>query len=153
MLKVPTKALLLVAALVWLVAGSFVTSVGIKAAEEPWSQTMAIGFVVVYVFFSFMFIMICRKHTRRICGYGDALMNIGKFLDPPAYIILIVMIGIGASVRISGLCPSFIIAFFYSGLGMALITAAIVYIVTYVALCEELTSHYDKPVDFYKRFR
>ena len=143
MLKVPTFALLLVAALVWLIAGAFVTNVGITAAETPWTGEMALGFAVVYLLFLILFLVIARKHIKRIKSYTQRMMNMFKFLDPPAYIILLVMIGIGASVRISGLVPGNIIAFFYSGLGMALVTAAIFYIVTYVALCEELTSQYD----------
>ena len=139
MLKVPTLALLLVAALVWLLAGACVLNVGITTAETPWTFDMAIGFAIVFASFLVMFLIIARRHIKRIRNYTDEMMNMFKFLDPPAYIILFVMIGIGASVRISGLVPTNIIAFFYSGLGAALITAAIFYIVTYVALCKELT--------------
>ena len=152
MLKVPTKALLLVAALVWLIAGAAVVSVGVDAAEEPWTPSMALGFLIVYLFFFPMFLRLCRKHTKRIRRYTEELTNLAKFLDPPAYIIILVMIGIGISVRISELVPPEIIAFFYSGLGSALITAAIVYILTYIAICEELTTNYQRPMDFYKKF-
>ena len=113
---------------------------------------MALGFLLVFLVFLLMFLLLCRKHTKRICSYAEELTNIAKFLDPPAYIIVLVMIGLGISVRMSELVPPEIIAFFYGGLGTALITAAIVYIVTYVALCEELTSKYQRPLDFYKKF-
>jgi len=153
MLKIPTLALLLVAAFVWLAAGVGVVSVGVKAAGTPWTPGMALGYVVVFVFFLIMFLMIARKHTRRIRGYREDMMNLLKFLDPPSYIICLVMIGIGASVRISGLVPGEIIAFFYGGLGTALIVAAIFYIVTYVALCEELSSQYTKYSQFLEKYK
>ena len=152
MLKVPTKALLLVAAIVWLFAGSFVVDVGIHAATEPWDSNMAIGFAIVFALFFIMFLNICRKHIKRIKSYDDEMTGIIKFLDPPAYIVLAVMVGIGLSVRISDLVPESIIAFFYTGLGFALMMAAIVYIVTYLAYCEEFTSTYANPLDFFKKF-
>jgi len=153
MLKIPTRALILVAAFVWLIAGAFVVSVGVKASEVPWTGGMALGYVIVLVFFLIMFLMIARKHIRRIRGYREEMMNLLKFLDPPSYIILLVMIGIGASVRISGLVPGEIIAFFYSGLGTALIIAAIFYIVTYVAVCEELSTQYASFSEYLDKYR
>jgi len=142
----------MVAALLWLIAGSFVCAVGVNAASEAWTFNMAIGFLVVFALFFGMFASICRRHTKRICAYEPELMGITKVLDPPAYIILLLMVGMGASARISGLIPEYIIAFFYSGLGAALVIAAIIYIITYVAICEELTSGFDKASDFYHRF-
>jgi len=152
MLKVPSKALLLVAAIAWLIAGYFVVDTGLHAAEESWTSGMFLGFTIVFVLFFALFANICRKHTKRINNYDDGLISIVKFLDPPSYIILAVMIVIGLSVRVSGLVPESIIAFFYTGLGAALVMAALVYIIVYLAKCEELTSKYVNPLDFYKKF-
>jgi hypothetical protein len=48
------------------------------------------------------------------------------------------MVFLGAAVRLSGLVPGQVIAFFYSGLGAALISAGIYSAVTYVAVCDGL---------------
>ena len=144
MLKIPTKLLLLVAAFVWLLAGTGVASVGVTVSEDPWAAYMALACLITFVLFLIMFLFITRKHIRRIKSYTDELTNLFKFFDPPSYVIIAIMIGLGMSVRISGLVPPDIIAFFYTGLGSALITSAIVYIVTYVAICDELTASNDR---------
>jgi hypothetical protein len=136
MLLVPTKILLLIAAAVWLAAGLSVCSVGVTAVIG-WSAETFVAFAVIYLFFLVIFLMISRKHSRRIRGYSDAMTSIFKFFDAKSYIIIAVMIGLGASARLSGLAPAFAIAAFCSGLGLALVTAAIYYIVTYVSCADE----------------
>jgi hypothetical protein len=138
MLKVRPKMLLVAAAVVWLGAGASVASVGVTASPSPWTPSMAGGFALVYVLFLTMFLMISRKHIRRIRGYTEELINLFKFFDAPSYIILAVMVVFGAAIRLSELVPGTIIALFYSGLGLALITAAVFYAVTYIAICDEL---------------
>ncbi|MDR2672697.1 MAG: hypothetical protein LBC35_05330 [Coriobacteriales bacterium] len=138
MLKIPTKMLILVAAVVWLVAGAGVVSVGIAATTTPWTAEVTTGFIAVYLLFLVMFLLIARKHIRRIRGYTTKLENIFNFFDAQSYAILAVMVGFGATVRLSGLVPDPIIAALYSGLGLALITSAVYYAVTYVAICDEL---------------
>jgi hypothetical protein len=131
--------LILVAAVVWLAAGASVTSVGISAAEAPWNVIMAVAALIVYLLFLIMFLMIARKHIRRIRSYTEELTNLFKFFDAKSYILIAVMIGLGAAIRLSGLVPGYAIAPFYSGLGLALITAAAYYAVTYISICDELT--------------
>jgi hypothetical protein len=138
MLQIPTKMLILAAAVVWLIAGAAVIGVGLTAAITPWTLAMAGAAAVVYLLFLVMFLMIARKHIRRIEGITTEASGLFSFLDAPSWIIMIVMIGLGAILRISGWVPDWIIAFFYSGLGLALITAAIFYLVTYIAICDEL---------------
>jgi hypothetical protein len=135
--------LLLAAAVVWLAAGASVSFVGVTTSSEPWTFGMAGGFAVVYVLFLIMFLMVSRRHIRRIRAYTEKLVGLFSFFDASSYLILAVMVVLGAAVRISGLVPAFIIAPFYSGLGLALITAAICYLVTYVAICDELVGRAD----------
>jgi hypothetical protein len=130
--------LMLIAAVVWLGAGAGVTSVGLTTSTDPWTLLMAVAALVVYALFLSMFLMISHKHIRRIRGYTDDLIGMFMFFDAKSYIILAIMVFLGAAIRISGLVPGFIIAFFYSGLGLALITSAVYYVVTYVATCDEL---------------
>jgi hypothetical protein len=130
--------LILAAAVVWLAAGVSVVSVGLTSAKDPWTAFMALASLVVYALFLVMFLRISHKHIRRIRGYTEDMVNLFNFFDAQSYIILAVMIGLGAAIRISGLVPDFAIALFYSGLGLALVTAAIYYVVTYISICDEL---------------
>ncbi|MDR1014326.1 MAG: hypothetical protein LBL86_05035 [Coriobacteriales bacterium] len=134
MLKVPTNVLLLAAGVVWLAAGASVVTVGLHAATSPWSSGMAVACLVTYALFLAMFLRISHKHVRRITGYREELTNLFKFFDAKSYLLIAIMMAIGVAVRISGLVPGFIIAFFYSGLGLALITSAVYYGVTFVAV-------------------
>jgi len=138
MLKIPTKALILVAALVWFAAGAAVTSVGVTAASQPWTLVMGAVFFGVLVAFFILFLMIARKQIRRITGYTEELTELFKFFDAQSYIIMAVMIFLGTALRISLLIPDTAIASFYSGLGMALIASSIYYLVTFIATCEQL---------------
>ena len=138
MLQIPTKALILVAALVWLAAGASVISAGITATDDPWTLAMAIVFFIVFVAFLILFLFIARKHIKRICGYSDKLTSLFKFFDAQSYIIVAVMVFLGATIRISQMVPGPAIASFYCGLGTALIISAAYYLTTYIAICEEL---------------
>jgi hypothetical protein len=137
MLLIPTKTLLLVAAAVWLAAGVSVCSVGVSAMIG-WTIPVAVGFAIVFVLFLGMFISISNKHIRRIKGYTEKLTGIYKFFDVKSYVTIAVMIGLGLTVRLSGLVPDPAIAAFYSGLGLALLTAAVYYVATYVGCCDGL---------------
>jgi len=138
MLKIPTKVLILVAAIVWFIAGASVISVGVTATTEPWSSAMGLASLIVFVAFLTLFLMIARKHIKRIRSYTEQLTEIYKFFDTQSYIIIAVMVFLGAAIRISLLVPEPAIASFYSGLGLALLASSIYYIVTYVAICDEL---------------
>jgi len=138
MLKIPTKALILVAAIVWLAAGAGVVSVGVTAASEPWTPVMGLVCLAVFMAFLILFLIIARKQIKRILGYTESLTELFKFFDAQSYIIIAVMVFLGASVRISQLIPDSAIASFYSGLGMALVISSIYYLVTFVAICNEL---------------
>jgi len=52
--------------------------------------------------------------------------------------ILAVMVFLGASVRLSNLVPGNIIAPLYCAIGAALLTAAIYYVMSFVAVCRQL---------------
>jgi hypothetical protein len=135
---IPTKTLLVVAAAFWLAAGLSVAGVGLLASDAAWTAPMVWAMLIVFALFLVMFIRISIKHTKRILGYTDRLTSLFKFFDAGSYIIMAVMIGLGIAVRLSGLAPDFAIASFYTGLGSALLVAAIYYLVTYLTVCDAL---------------
>ena len=132
MLLVPTKVLLVIAGVVWLIAGTVVASVGIHASEQSWTLWMAVGTLVVFFFFFFLFLFISHRHVRRILSYTSKLTFLFRFFGAGSYIIMIVMIFLGTTVRISTFVPDEIIAFFYSGLGAALIFSGFYLFINYI---------------------
>ncbi|MDR3053552.1 MAG: hypothetical protein LBU48_06805 [Coriobacteriales bacterium] len=146
MLGIPTKILLLIAGAAWLIAGAAVTSTGIAASQASWTNDMLIGLLIVFMFFAVMFLMVSRKHKKRILGYTEQLTSILRFFDAGSYIIMAVMIGLGVAVRLSGLVPDPIIAFFYTGLGSALLLSAVYYLVTFLTVWDGFPFSAEKDV-------
>ena len=101
MFKVRSKYLLLIAAAVWLIAGSQVARMGIEAI------------------------------AARIRSYGEEKMHVLKFFDVRGYLIMAVMMGGGIALRSFHLVPGWFIAFFYTGLGIALALAGVGFLVHY----------------------
>lgn len=57
----------------------------------------------------------------------------GFFFDTKGYIIMAIMMGGGIALRMSGALPDWFIAFFYTGLGLALLLAGISFVIRYFA--------------------
>ena len=73
MFKVKKRTLLLIAGIVWLIAGFNVARLGVLSylvIERQWF--MYLLSVVVFVAFGMMFLKMSGKHTKRILGYEDA---------------------------------------------------------------------------------
>ena len=83
MFKVRSKYLLLIAAAVWLIAGSQVARMGIEAIAagngNPW--LLLIGLPATFVVFHMMFSKLVGKHAARIRSYGEEKMHVLKFFD------------------------------------------------------------------------
>ena len=133
MFKVRSKYLLLIAAAVWLIAGSQVARMGIEAIAagngNPW--LLLIGIPATFVVFHMMFSKLVGKHAARIRSYGEEKMHVLKFFDVRGYLIMAVMMGGGIGLRMAGLVPEWFVAFFYTGLGAALAVAGISFVLRY----------------------
>lgn len=75
---------------------------------------------VVFSLFGMMFYKMSMKHTKRISGYTEPTPPFWNFFDIKAYCIMAFMMGGGIWLRCSGLVPDTFIAVFYTGLGIAL---------------------------------
>ena len=134
-LKIATEKLLLVAGIVWMIAGLNIANIGIGAYlhEAGWIfWVLLVGTVVIFIVFHiFVFTKMVGKHANRIRGYADDRTHIWKFFDKKGYLIMAFMMGGGIALRLSGLVPEWFIAFFYTGLGLALAVAGISFIIRY----------------------
>lgn len=131
MFKVATEKLVIVAGVVWAIAGLNIFKLGIDAyTSTAWQPSilaaLLVGTIAVFTLFHLMvFNKMVGKHVSRIRSYPDAKTNVFKFFDVKGYVIMAIMMGGGISLRMSGLVPSWFIAFFYTGIGLALVVAGV----------------------------
>lgn len=130
---VPKKYLLLIAGIIWSFAGCMVMKIGFPLVPQSSYRVATIlgACVVFYVFYHFIFSPLVYKHEKRIRNNSAEKMPFWLFFDLRSYIIMIVMMGGGMSLRSFHLLPDGFIAFFYSGLGLALFACGVRFIFRY----------------------
>lgn len=150
--KVTTEKLLLVAGIVWFIAGANIANIGLTAYRHEWGWlvwTLLVGTLVIFVLFHVkIFTKMVVKHSDRITGYDDEKTHVLKFFDKKGYIMMAIMMGGGIGLRMSGIVPDWFIAFFYTGLGIALCVAGLSFLLRYFrgrkTSCPALPGTYSK---------
>jgi hypothetical protein len=71
-------------------------------------------------FYFFVFSRLVRKHAGRIRARPEERLPFWHFFNASSWAVMAVMMGGGMALRLSHLMPDWMIAFFYSGLGVAL---------------------------------
>ena len=120
---VPKNTLMLIAGLVWCAAGAMVCMVGIPllvglAPDHLVLVPLAVG--IFLAFYLFVFSKLVRKHTGRIRAREEDRLPFWHFFNASSWAVMAVMMGGGMALRLSHQVPDWMIAFFYSGLGVAL---------------------------------
>lgn len=131
--EVPKRILLLIAGIIWMIAGLNVARLGLlsyMAVGIKWY--LIILSLIVFVLFGMMFYKMTQKHCKRILNYEQAYRPVWNFFDIRSYIIMAVMMGGGIGLRNAGVFPDVFVAFFYSGLGCALFLAGICFVVMFI---------------------
>lgn len=133
-MRISTEKLLLVAGLVWIIAGANIAFIGVGTlVRDNVVWWILVGTFVVFVpFHAFVFQKLVKKHTERIRGFEEDKKHILHFFDKKGYIIMAIMMGGGIGLRASGILPGWFIAFFYTGLGAALALAGVTFIISYL---------------------
>ena len=67
------------------------------------------------------------KYTKRIKGYKEEFRPVWHFFDLKSYLIMAFMMGGGIWLRSSGIVSDVFIAVFYTGLGLALALAGVLF--------------------------
>lgn len=126
-MKVKKQYLLLLACLVWTIAGANIVRIGFEAYAGYLTVLNIFLSVVVFAVFQFLiFGKLVKKHTGRILAYEERQWFL-KFFDRKSFIIMAVMMTGGIWLRVSGVAPERFIAVFYSGLGVSLLLAGILF--------------------------
>lgn len=131
--EVPKRTLLIVAGIVWMIAGFNVVRLGIisyKLVEVSWY--LPLFSVITFALFGTMFFKMTQKHGKRIMNYEEAYKPIWNFFDIKSYIIMAAMMGGGIGLRNAGVFPDIFVAFFYTGLGCALFLAGVCFVIMFL---------------------
>jgi hypothetical protein len=127
-MMVKKGTLLLLASIVWLIAGFNVLKIGIETYANYLSVINFLLSVLVFLIFWFMvFHKLTIKHTKRICNYTNERQFFLNFFDLKSFLIMAVMITGGLLIRKFSLLPDRFIAVFYTGLGSALFLAGVLF--------------------------
>lgn len=127
-MKVKKQDLLLLAGIVWMIAGFNVLRIGLETyAEHRMIINYAITLMVFLVFWFMVFHKLTIKHTKRIHEFEEELQLFYKFFDLKSFLIMVFMISFGIIIRKFRLLPERFIAVFYTGLGAALFMAGVLF--------------------------
>ncbi len=128
LVAIPKNGLILIAGLVWCVAGAMVSKIGM-----PLLWNLGVTQLILYplaglVFLIFYFLIFSRlvvKHTERIRQRPESKLPVWSFFDISSYVVMVIMMAGGMWLRLSHIIANWMIAFFYSGLGLALFSCGV----------------------------
>lgn len=123
---VSKRALLFICAIVWLAAGFNVTRLGVIEYVGRVSFWMVMLSINVFVPFFIMFRKMVIKNSERIEKMEERVLIL-KFFPVKSYVLIIVMMSFGIVLRNMEWVSRYFIAFFYTGLGIALFSAGVMY--------------------------
>lgn len=130
---IKNKYLLLIAAIVWLIAGFNVLKIGVETYINYVTViNLLLSLVVFLAFWIMVFSKLVKKHTLRISSYESEKQWFYLFFDLKSFIIMAIMMTMGIVIRYYALLPDVFIAFFYTGLGSALALAGILFMVNFM---------------------
>lgn len=132
---VPKRILLLIAALVWTFAGSMLMFKGYKmldtASDLLWLKLAAVLAAGV-VFYLKVFSGLSIKHTLRILKMKEAYPCMFSFFNFRSYLIMIFMISMGITLRITGWIPFGTLSFLYLLMSVPLMLSSIRFYYTWI---------------------
>ena len=130
---IKNKYLLLIAAIVWLIAGFNVLKIGVETYINYVTViNLLLSLVLFLVFWIMVFSKLVKKHTLRISSYESEKQWFYLFFDLKSFIIMAIMMTMGIVIRYYALLPDVFIAVFYTGLGSALALAGILFMVNFM---------------------
>lgn len=123
------QSLIAAAGVVWLLAGLNVAILGVRAAIDMRGVAaivvlaLAGGAAAIFCAFHSMFSKLVKKNAQRIADLDGDRHHVVRFFDRKSYMMMAFMMSLGIGMRAAGVFPGWFIAFFYTGLGLALTLA------------------------------
>jgi small-conductance mechanosensitive channel len=146
---IPKNHLMLIAGLVWCAAGTMVCVIGLplEFGLAPSNLILfPLAVVIFLVFYLFVFSRLVRKHTGRIRAREEERLPFWHFFNASSWAVMAVMMGGGMALRLSHLMPDSMIAFFYSGLGVALFLCGVRFLGIFARKDVLTVTHTNRPV-------
>lgn len=123
------KHLMAVNAALWAIPGIIISTKGILAycTAAGWHNILFLiaGSLLTLVFFLLIFTKITKKYSDRIRQLPDEKNSVLMVMNIKGYIMFAFMIALGIVLKSINVIPAGFFAFFYCGLGPALLYAAI----------------------------
>ena len=132
--RIKKQPLIAVAGVVWLLAGLNVAVLGVRAAIDMRGVAaivflaLAGGAIAIFCAFHSMFSRLVQKNAQRIADLDGDRHHVVRFFDRKSYLMMAFMMSFGIGMRAAGIFHEWFIAFFYTGLGLALTLAGASYI-------------------------
>ncbi len=127
-IAIPKNGLMLIAGMVWCIAGAMVSGIGLPLLWElGFTQQILypLAGVIFLIFYFLIFSRLVIKHTNRIRERPEQRLPFWNFFDTSSYVVMVIMMAGGMWLRLGHLVPTWMIAFFYSGLGIALFSCGV----------------------------
>lgn len=124
---VSKRYLLLVAAIVWTIAGGILLFRGLGVnhdQEAHWSVKIAFCVIGGLLFYRALFDRISSKHVRRIQSMNAERPVIFAFFNLKSYLMMFSMITLGITLRLSGLVAPVHLALVYITMGIPLLMSS-----------------------------
>jgi len=125
---IPKRYLLLVAAFVWTIAGCFLLikgSVYVARFCDDRAIRFPVAIVVGFLFFAILFIRISSRHIHRIRSMKIMNPCFFSFFNFKSYLLMILMIGMGITLRALNIVSPSILYTFYVSMGIPLLISAV----------------------------
>lgn len=125
-MRVPTLAknhLVLAAGIVWCAAGTMVALIGLPLEIRLAPGQLVLIPLAILIFLAFYVLVFSRlvhKHTRRIRARNEDRLPFWQFFNGASWAVMAIMMLGGMGLRLGHVMPDWMIAFFYTGLGVAL---------------------------------
>lgn len=144
-IKTTKRMLFFIAGSLWSFAGGRILTLGFEDLTTHAQSTlgyMAISVVVFCLFFFLIFSKMVKKHKKRIMTSSLTEHCVFSFFDFKGYAIMIFMIVGGISLRNSHLINPIYLGTFYLGLGSALLSAGILFLMASLNFNKAKDNHY-----------
>ncbi len=136
---VSKRTLLLIASFVWSIAGGILLyrgAAGILFYGEHLFLKFTIGLIGGVAFFLLLFKKISGKHIRRIETMERDRLPFYSFFSPKAYIMMILMISLGITIRKTGVVPFEYLSVFFVTMGLPLFLSALNFLRRFLTIFE-----------------
>lgn len=133
--SVPKNHLVLIAGAVWCVAGAMVTLTGLPLEIRLAPAHLVLVPLAAAIFLAFyvlVFSRLVRRHTSRIRAQREERLPVYRFFNASSWAVMAVMMGGGMALRLSHTMPDWVVAFFYSGLGVALFLCGLRFVAVFL---------------------